>query len=141
MHLIGKGFETGEIRVPEDGPVAWTARADLAEADAAILAQKGSFEGSTPPLTAPQAVTMEDIAAIASDLTGREIKRVVVSDQEWVDAKAAMGVPRGMAEILLGAWIAARNGDFAKVDPTLEHLIGRRPQTMQDVLVKTLGRI
>ena len=39
LQLIGRGFETGEIRAPEDGPVSWTTRADLAEADAAILAE------------------------------------------------------------------------------------------------------
>ena len=140
LHLIGRGFETGEIRVPEDGPVSWTARADLAAADAAILAGQDSFDGATPPLTAAEVITMADIAVMASELTGREIKRVIVSDGDWVDAKVAVGVPRAMAELLLGAWIAARNGDFAKVDPTLERLIGRRPQTMRDVLAKTLDR-
>ncbi len=138
MHLIGKGFETGEIRVPADGPVSWTARADLAQADAAILAGNGAVTGISPPLTAAEAVTMADIAAIASDLTGREIKRVVVSDEEWIEAKVAAGVPRGMAELLLGAWIAARNGDFAATDPTLADLIGRRPQTMRALLAKVL---
>lgn len=138
MHLIGKGFETGEIRVPEDGPVSWTARADLADADAAILAGNGSITGTAPPLTASEAVTMADIAAMASELTDRTIKRVVVSDEEWIGSKVAVGVPRGMAELLLGAWIAARNGDFAATDPTLEKLIGRPPQTMRDVLAKVL---
>lgn len=139
MHLIGNGLEAGEIRVPEDGPVSWTARADLAAADAAILAGE-TMDGATPPLTATEAVTMADIAAMVSELTGREIKRVVVSDAAWVDAKAAAGVPRAMAELLLGAWIAARRGDFAKIDPALERLIGRRPQTMRDVLAKALAR-
>ncbi len=138
MHLIGKGFETGEIRAPEDGPVSWTSRADLAEADAAILAGNGAITGITPPLTASEAITMADIAAIASDLTGREIKRVVVSDDAWIEAKVEAGVPRSMAELLLGAWIAARNGDFAATAPTLERVIGRRPQAMRDVLAKVL---
>lgn len=138
LHMIGSGFQDGELRVPEDGPVSWTARADLAEADAVLLANEGRLDGVTPPLTAPEAFTMADLAAIASELTGREIKRVVVSDDEWREAKVGAGVPAQMAQMLLGAWHAARRGDFATNDPTLATLLGRRPQTMRDVLAATL---
>lgn len=81
---------------------------------------------------------MADLAAIASELTGREIKRVTVCDDEWRDAKVAAGVPAHMAEMLLGMYRAARRGDFAAIDPTLETLLGRRPRTMRDVLTATL---
>ena len=140
FHLVGRDIEAGEIRAPEDGPVSWTARADLAEADAILLAEEGRLDGPTPPLTAPEAFTMADLAAIASELTGREIKRVIVSDAEWREAKVAQGVPAAMAELLLGMYRAARRGDFAAVDPMLETLLGRRPQTMRDVLAATLKR-
>jgi len=138
LHLIGRGFEIGEIRAPADGPVSWTARADLAEADAIILADEGCLDGITPALTAPEAFTMEDLAAIASGLTGRTIKRVVLSDAEWLDAKIAEGAPRPMAELLLMMYRSARQGDFASVDPTLEKLLGHRPRTMRDVLAGIL---
>lgn len=93
LHLIGSEIEAGEIRAPEDGPVSWTARDDLAEADAVLLAEEGRLDGVTPPLTTPEAFTMADLAAMASELTGREIKRVTVSDDEWRDAKVAAGAP------------------------------------------------
>ena len=138
LHMIGSGLEDGEIRAPEDGPVSWTARADLAEADAVLLADEGRLDGVTPPLTASQAVTLADVAAIASELTGREVKRVVVSDDAWRDARIAAGAPPAMAEMLLGTWRAARRGDFAAVDPTLETLLGRPPRTMRNLLAETL---
>ena len=138
LHLIGPGFELGEIRAPEDGPVSWTARADLAEADAIVLAEEGRLDGLSPPLTAPEAFTLADLAAIASELTGREVKRVVVSDEEWRDAKVAGGVPAPLAELLLGTFRASRRGDFATTDATLGTLLGRRPLTMRDVLADIL---
>ncbi len=138
FHLVGRAFDTGEIRAPEDGPVSWTARADLAEADAILLAEEGRLDGITPPLTAPETFTMADLAAIGSELTGREIKRVMVSDDEWRDAKVADGLPAPMVEMLLGVFRGARRGDFAAVDPTLETLLGRRPRTMRDVLAGIL---
>ena len=137
LHLVGDGFGVGEIRAPEDGPVSWTARADLAEADAIVLAE-GRLDGITPPLTAREALTMADLAAIASELTGREIRRVVAPDDEWRATKVAQGMPAPMADALLGVYRAARRGDFAAVDPTLGTLLGRRPRTMRDVLAATL---
>lgn len=110
----------------------------LAEADAILLAEAGRLDGVTPPLTAPEAFTMADLAAVASELTGREVKRVTVSDDEWRDAMVAQGAPAPMAEMLLGMYRAARRGDFAAIDPALEKLLGRRPQTMRDVLAGIL---
>lgn len=139
LHMIGRAFETGVLRVPADGPVSWTARSDLAEADAAILADEGRLQGITPALTAPEAFTMADLATIASGLTGREIRHVALSDDKWLAQAIAQGTPEPMARMLLGAYQAARRGDFSAVDPTLQAVLGRRPLTMRDVLAATLG--
>ncbi|MGI4734828.1 MAG: SDR family oxidoreductase [Janthinobacterium lividum] len=138
LHHIGRGFETGEIRVPEDGPVSWTTRADLAEADALVLTKEGWFDGITPPLTALEAFTFADLATIASELTEREIKHVSLTDAQWAQEKQAQGVPEQFVAIMLGTYRAMRRGDFATVDPTLCQLLGRRPHTMRDVLASLL---
>lgn len=134
LHIISQGLKTGELRVPEDGPVAWTARADLAEADAAILTATSRWDGITPPLTTGQAVTMAEIAAIASELMEREVRHTTVSDDEWRDTQIAAGMPSFYATMLLGMFRAARRGDFAATDLALEVLLERPPQTMRDVL-------
>lgn len=134
LHMIGRAFESGELRVPEDGPVSWTTRSDLAQADAIILREHGQLHGVTPALTAPQAFTMAELASIASQLTGRDIKHVTLTDEQWLGEAIAQGRPAALAGMLLGMYQAARRGDFATVDPTLEILLGRRPKTMADVL-------
>ena len=138
LQMIGGGLKAGELRVPEDGPVSWTARADLAEADAVILAGNGQIDGISPPLTAANAVTMADIAAVASEVSGREVRHVTVSDDAWRDARVAAGMPPFYAEMLLGTFRAARCGDFATVDPTLGQLLGRPPSSLRDVLAAFL---
>ncbi len=139
LYLIGDGLQAGEIRAPEDGPVSWTATADLAAADAHLLAEEGRLGGLTPPLTAPEALTLADLAALASELTGRGIKRVTISDDEWRDARVAQGVPAPVAEMLLGMFRAARRGDFAATDPALENLLGRPAVSMRDFLGSRLA--
>ncbi|ACB95517.1 SDR family oxidoreductase [Beijerinckia indica] len=134
LHMVGEALRAGELRVPEDGPVSWTARDDLAEADAAILVDEGKWDGITPPLTASQAVTMAELATLASEVAGREVRHITVSDEEWTEAKIAAGMPALYAEMLLDVFVAARRGDFAATDPALETLIGRAPRTMREIL-------
>lgn len=134
LQIIGDDLARGELRIPEDGPTSWTARADLAEGDAAILVADRDWNGITPPLTAGTAITMAEIAVIASEVTGRKVRHTIIPDDEWRDAKVAAGMPPFYAGVLLGMFRAARRGDFAATDPALENLLGRPPRTMRDVL-------
>lgn len=130
--LLGPWRETGEIAAPEDGPVSWTHRADAAEAAAVILAGRPADGPVT--LTAPTAVTFEDLAAIATDRTGRAVERVVVDDEHWVADRVAAGAPEAMARMLLTFFTAARRGDFAETGPRLGELLGREPRPVADEL-------
>ena len=137
--LLGPWRETGVIAVPADGPVSWTAREEAAEAAAVILgsngASNGAYEGPTT-LTANAAPTFEEIAHIASELTGRPIGFTVMDPDEWVIAQVTGGQREFMARFLLGMYQAARDGFFAGVDPLLGTLLGREPRTVRDVLAE-----
>ena len=115
--MVGDALRQRELRVPEDGPVSWTARADLAEADAAVLAGRASFEGVSLPLTAARAITMAELAAIASEVTGKEVRHTTVTDEEWRSAKVAAGMPEFYADMLLGTF---RSG-FRRASRTRAH--------------------
>lgn len=122
---IPAALRTGELRLPQDGPFSWTAHADLAEVDAIALTESGALDGTTPPLVAPQALDLADVAAILTELTGREVTRVVVDDEEWRTSVVEQGLPAAAADFSLGMFRAARRGEFAATDPTLEDLLGR----------------
>ncbi|KJK55380.1 NmrA family NAD(P)-binding protein [Saccharothrix sp. ST-888] len=132
--LLGRALETGELVAPADGPVSWTTHADLAEAAAILLADEGRFDGATPPLTAPDALDLEAIAAILGELTGRTIRRVVAADEEWTAGLIARGVPTPQANMLLGMFHASRRGEFATTGPTLENLLGRSATPIRSIL-------
>ena len=136
LMMNGEGLKTGVVEAPADGKVSWTTRADLAEADAIILADEGRFDGPTPALTASRAIDLDEFAAIASDELGKPISRKVLSDEEFKAKMAARGAPEGAAKIALGLFLAARNGEFATVDPTLEKMLGRSPISMRDLIAQ-----
>ncbi len=133
--LTGPWRETGVITVPADGPVSWTAREDAAEAAAIVLASDGAHEGPTT-LTANAAPTFDEIAQVASELTGRTIELAVMDQDGWVAAQIAAGRPESMARFTLGMYQAAHEGFFAGVDPLLGTLLDREPRTVRDVLAQ-----
>ncbi|WP_369200510.1 NAD(P)H-binding protein [Streptomyces sp. PU-14G] len=131
--VLGPWQSTGEIVQPEDGPIPYTDRDDIAEATAVLLAGDRAFDGPLT-LTAPTAVTFDDLATIASDLTGRPLKRVVVEDEQWVADQVASGVPEQTARLILTWYQAARAGYFAEAGPLLAELLGREPRSAADRL-------
>ncbi|PPJ22603.1 NAD(P)-dependent oxidoreductase [Nocardia nova] len=131
--LLGPWRQTSLITAPADGPVSWTDRADVAEAAAVILAGDHTLDGPVT-LTARAAVSFDDIAALASKLSGREIERVTVDDEAWIADKIAAGTPEAMARMTLTTFLAAREGRFAQVDPLLTQLLGREPRSVADQL-------
>lgn len=138
IQVLGDAARTGELIAPEDGPVSWTAHADLAEA-AALALSEGGLDGITSALTGAEALDLAAVAAIAADLVGRPIRRVVVPDDAYKAGMVAHGVPEHHAEMLLGMFRASRAGEFAHVDPALARLLGRPPTPFRDVLAAALG--
>ncbi len=133
LFLLGDAVTTGEVAAPQDGPVSWTTREDLAEATAVILTSPG-FDEDIVNLTAAEAIDLNGVAAIASDVSGRPILRTVVPDDEF-----GAGMPPFAAHMVLGLYQAARRGDFATVDPMLPRLLGRQPIPLRDVLQRALA--
>lgn len=133
LRLLGGALQTGELAAPEDGPVSWTSHPDLAEA-AAIALTGDDLDGLTPALTASEALDLAEVAAIASEVAGRPIRRVVVTDAEYQAGLVAHGVPQSAAGMFVGMFAASRQGEFARVDPTLARLIGRPPISVRDFL-------
>src|SRR6202453_3034284 len=123
--ILGQALTTGEIVAPADGPVSWTTHPDLAEAAAIILADPGRFDGPTPPLTAPDAFDLDDVAGMLTKLTGRTIRRTIADDDEWAAGLAAHGAPEALATGMLGVFRTARRGEFSATSPTLSDLLGR----------------
>ena len=130
------GLAEGVLSTPADGPVAWTSHDDLAAADAALLAGEVEIDGPTPVLTATETLDLAGLAEAASEVLGRTVRREVLSDDTFRAQARDRGMPKGAVEFAMGYYHAAREGEFAATDPLLERLLGRKPQTMRDVLAQ-----
>lgn len=138
--MMGDAMAIGTLTTALDGKFSWTAHADLAEAAAIILANEGLFDGPTPPLTGSQALDFGDLAEIASQLQNKPVTRNIITDDKMRAKVAARGSPPSAVAMVLGLYTAARNGEFATVDPTLEKLLGRSAISMRELLAQKLGK-
>lgn len=128
-----KAYETG-IRVPAGvGKFAAAARDDLAAAHAAILTGKG-HEGKTYNLAGDPAISFQDIAKILTQLTGREVPYVAVSDDEYLKTLAAANLPDFIPPFIL-KWVQGMAaGEWQDTPGHLEKLIGHKPKTAAEYL-------
>jgi NAD(P)H dehydrogenase (quinone) len=136
--MLRSALESGELVLPEDGPVSWTAHTDLVDAAVLALTDPTRLSGITPAFTGPEALDYADVAGIASDLIGRKITRITVPDEVWKQAALDRGMPPYAVDLTLEIFAASRRGEFTTVDPTLEQLLGRRPTPIRDVLAAEL---
>ena len=134
LYQLGGIQDTGRLALPDDGPVSWTARADLAEAAVAALTRTSLFDGITPPLTASETLDFAAIAGLASDLLKREVTRIVVNEEDYRAAQLSHGLPEWMVDMLGSLFRATRNREFDVVDPSLERILGRKPTAMSETL-------
>ncbi|MGP3931213.1 NmrA family NAD(P)-binding protein [Nonomuraea sp. KM88] len=138
VRFLSQAMRSDQIVLPADGPVSWTAHEDLADAAAAVLADEGRIDGPTPPLTAARALTFDDIAGIAGDVSGRAVTRAVAPDDAFRRQLTEHGVPDEYAGHLIDIFVAARAGEFATVDPALAGLLGHEPTPLSSVVRKHL---
>ncbi|RWO46758.1 MAG: SDR family oxidoreductase [Mesorhizobium sp.] len=116
-----------------DGRMAHGARDDMAAAIAAGLADASS-ESETYTLTGPQAYTTAEIAALVSEVTGKPLDVVQVSDEALTEGVKAAGVPEDFAEVIVSFDANTRAGRIAMVTDAIESLSGRTPKTLKQFI-------
>jgi NAD(P)H dehydrogenase (quinone) len=131
--LVGGALAGGAVEGPADGPIAWAARADLAEATANLLAAGGHLDEAVE-LSGGEAVDLDALAAIVGRLTGRHVERRTLSDAAYREQLLAFGFPPAGADAFLSIFAASREGRFAAVSPALGRLLGRAPTTAEELL-------
>ena len=127
-NIVGKGA----MFLPmEDARIASIDVGDIAEIAASALTGPG-HEGKIYPLTGAEALTMTDVAAKLSAVTGKTVRYVNVPPEAARQAQLAAGMPPYLADALFELFAERRNGKEAKVWPDAAVLLGRRPTSFDE---------
>jgi uncharacterized protein YbjT (DUF2867 family) len=113
-----------------DGRVGFVDTDDIAEVAVRALADEASHDAAHP-LTGPEALSYDDVAAILSRVTGRSLKHVRVDDDAARRRMIATGIPERYADLLVGLDAAIRAGAEDLVTDTVERVTGRPPRSLE----------
>ena len=127
-------IETGRwLTSAGDGRVAYAARDDIAAAIAGRLASE-STETAIIELTGPKAYSNAEVAELVSDVTGRSLEVVAVSDEALNGALQRAGVPEAFARLWVSVDVNVRAGNSELVTDTIEKLSRRKPTSLTQFL-------
>lgn len=116
-----------------EGRTAFVPRAEQAAAIAAALANPPAAN-TTWTLTGSEALSNAEIAGLASDILGKPIAVVNLTDEQLGEGLKAAGVPAPAVPTIVSFDTAARAGDLATVTSDVEKLSGRKPTSVRDWL-------
>ncbi|QKD03248.1 SDR family oxidoreductase [Mesorhizobium loti] len=116
-----------------DGAISYGARDDYAAAIAAGLASDAS-DSTTYTLTGPKAYTTAEVAALITEVTGKPIQIVQLSDEALTEGIKAAGLPEPIAKVLVSFDAATRAGDLGMVTDSVEKLSGRKSVPLKQFL-------
>ena len=118
-----------------EGRTAFVARDDIAAAIAGALANPPA-SSITYTLTGAEALTNDQVAALASDILGKPIQVVHLTDEQLAGGMKAAGVPEAYIPTFVSFDVATRTGGLATVTSDVENLSGRKPQPLSAFLTE-----
>ena len=121
-----------------EGRIASTARADYAEAAAAVLVSAEDQAGRTYELAGDTAYTLTELAAEVSRQAGREIGYHDMPEADFKAALLGAGLPPGLAGLLSDSDAGAAQGALFDDGRDLSRLIGRPTTPLAESVRKAL---
>jgi NAD(P)H dehydrogenase (quinone) len=130
--LVG---EDGSIRGPAgDGRAAVVGQDDIADATVAVLRAPAAHAGRTYSLTGPDALTLAEVAATLTSITGRPVTYVPETLEEAYASRRSYGAPGWQLDAWVSTYTAIADGSLAGVTTAIEELTGRPATPLETVL-------
>ena len=123
-----------------NGRISHVPREDVARAAAAALASSGGANERLD-ITGAELHTVSELATIASEVTGKPIEVVPVSDEELEKGLAAAGLPPFVIPIVVGTDRNIRAGSFEVASDAVQRLTGKPPQSVREYLTANRGAL
>ncbi|RYD31583.1 MAG: NAD(P)-dependent oxidoreductase [Verrucomicrobiaceae bacterium] len=116
-----------------DGKIARVTREDGARAAAAAL--ESDFDGRRIiEISGPELQTVEEMAAIISELSGKAVKAIALDEASLTDGLKQAGIPDIYARLLSTFDSAQANGEFNILTSAIRDLTGKDPTTVESFL-------
>ncbi|GAB3013605.1 NAD(P)H-binding protein [Streptomyces pseudoechinosporeus] len=123
---------SGEVRLPAgDGKEAFVDAEDIAEVAVVALTEDG-HAGWHYELSGPKLMTFQDAVEEIARATGRDIRYVPLTPEEYADEQRAQGVPEEWVQLSVGLYEYVRSGGLASLSDGVQRALGRAPRDFSD---------
>lgn len=85
-------------------------------------------------MTGPAPVSPDQIAALASELTGRPVEHIRLSPSDLKNGLLAAGLPPHLADVTVSFDVIASQDYYAIRTPTVEQIAGKAPTSVREYL-------
>lgn len=127
--------EDGTIRGPAgEGRVAAVAQDDIAEVAAAVLTSPTSHVDAAYDLTGPEALTLHEVAATITAVTGRAITYSPETIEEALASRAKYGAPDWQVEAWISTYTAMAAGEMDVVSDAIPKITGHPATCLAELL-------
>ncbi|WP_217280382.1 NAD(P)H-binding protein [Kibdelosporangium persicum] len=135
--FFAPAVQAGEIRVPAgDGAATFVDAEDIAAVAVAALTED-KHGGEIYELSGPRALTMAEAAAEISAASGRQVRYVPLTPEQYVAEAVEQGMSPEEAAAFGEVYDALRRGLDAHVSDGVERALGRRPRDFSDFAKST----
>lgn len=108
----------------QDGRVAAVARDDVARVAATVLRSPGEHRRRTYDLTGPAALTLDEIAAVITEVRHTPTRYHAETVEEAYASRERYGAPRWQLDAWVSTYTAIAAGDLAAVSTAVEDITG-----------------
>ncbi|KJC63935.1 nucleoside-diphosphate sugar epimerase [Agreia bicolorata] len=127
--------EDGVIRGPAgSGRVSAVSRADLADAALAVLRDPTAHRGAVYELTGREALSLDDVAGVITEKTGREVTFHDETLPEAYESRAVYGAPDWQVDAWVSTYTAMAAGEQERITGDIRALTGHDPETLGEFL-------
>jgi NAD(P)H dehydrogenase (quinone) len=127
--------DDGVLRGPAgEGAVSAVTQDDVADAATAVLRSAADHAGAVYDLTGPEDLTLDQVAAIITKTTGRQVTYHPETVEEAYASRAAYGAPGWQVDGWVSTYTAIAAGELAGVSTAVETLTGHPATSLADLL-------
>lgn len=127
--------DEGVLRGPAgNGRVAAVARTDVARAAVVVLENPRAHVGRTWDLTGPEALSLGEVAAIITRVTGRETRYEEETVEEAYASRASYGAPDWQLDAWVSTYTAIASGRLERTTTAVQDLTGSAPLNLETLL-------
>lgn len=134
-------IKSGVIALPEeDAKVSYLDVRDIASCAATLFDGPGEHENKYYALTGPEGLSLAEVAAKISAVSGREVKYTPIAEEAYIESMVGLGVPEWTINMLVSLTRVVKLGMIGNVTKAVEFLSGNPARTF-DAFVEEYAEV